>query len=59
MKGPISSTNQTKLVCKTLVSTTRRFLENHNTPRMMSPLPYNIGDNVSFLLIYIVFTPQE
>ena len=53
MKGPIPSTNQTNLVCKTPGDFTK------HTANDMSPLPYNIGDNVIFLFIFIVFTPQE
>ena len=56
IKGPIPSTNQTKLVCKTPGD----FLNiTTHTAHDMSLLPYNIGGNVIFLFIFIVFTPQD
>ena len=48
MKGLNPSTNQTN---KTLVSTSRRFLENHT--QRMSLLPYNKGGNAIFLFILV------
>ena len=57
MKGPIPSTNQTKLICKTPGDFLNITTHTANYNYVTTSLQYS--RQCHFLLIFIVFTPQE